>query len=73
MNRFLGIGVGTSFVKSVLIGWDQSVMARASSNFTVHRPNPGWPERSPSPDLPPAFGTRGNSIVHSIQLSRKRS
>ena len=44
---YLGIDIGTSSVKSVLIGADQAVIATASAPLSVQRPHPGWSEQDP--------------------------
>lgn len=45
---YLGIDLGTSGVKTLLIGADQEVMAEMSSPLTVDRPRPGWSEQDPA-------------------------
>ena len=45
---FLGIDIGTSSVKSVLIDGDQRIVATASENLVVSRPQPGWSEQDPA-------------------------
>jgi xylulokinase len=44
---YLGIDVGTSSVKAVLIDPDQNVVGSASEPLTVQRPHPGWSEQNP--------------------------
>jgi xylulokinase len=44
---YLGIDVGTSSVKSVLIDASQRIVASASEALTVDRPRPGWSEQNP--------------------------
>src|SRR5688572_8444843 len=44
---YLGIDVGTSSVKAVLIDADQNVVGSASEPLTVQRPHPGWSEQNP--------------------------
>lgn len=44
---YLGIDIGTSSVKAVLIGEDQAVLATASVGLGVSRPQPGWSEQDP--------------------------
>jgi len=43
----LGIDIGTSSVKAVLIGRDRHPVASASAPLTVSRPQPGWSEQDP--------------------------
>jgi xylulokinase len=45
---YLGIDLGTSGVKLLLISGDQEVLDEASSHLSVRRPNPGWAEQDPS-------------------------
>lgn len=47
MSTFLGIDVGTSSVKSVLMDEDQSILASATAPLSVDRPEPGWSEQNP--------------------------
>lgn len=44
---YLGIDLGTSSVKSVLMDADQQVLASASVGLTVSRPRSGWSEQDP--------------------------
>src|SRR5882672_1150241 len=43
----LGIDIGTSAVKVVLVGDDDQVIASASRALAVSRPHPGWSEQDP--------------------------
>ena len=45
---FIGLDLGTSGLKGVLINADQRVLAEATSPLTVSRPQPGWSEQSPA-------------------------
>ena len=45
---FLGIDVGTSGVKAVLVDDDQQIVAEATSPLVVDRPHPLWSEQSPA-------------------------
>ena len=45
---FIGLDLGTSGLKGVLIGQDQKVLAEATAPLTVQRPHEGWSEQSPS-------------------------
>ena len=45
---FIGLDLGTSGLKGVLINADQRVLAEASAPLTVSRPQPGWSEQSPA-------------------------
>ena len=45
---YLGIDLGTSSVKALLVNDDQDVVAEASAPLTVERPHPLWSEQSPA-------------------------
>jgi xylulokinase len=42
---YLGLDLGTSGVKALLIDADQAVIAEATAPLTVERPHPGWSEQ----------------------------
>ena len=44
---FLGIDLGTSGVKSVLVDRDQAVLTTATVALATSRPHPGWSEQAP--------------------------
>jgi len=44
---FLGLDIGTSGVKAVLVDGDDEVVAQAGAPLTVSRPHPGWSEQDP--------------------------
>src|SRR5271157_3308475 len=44
---FLGLDIGTSSVKALLIGFDQFTVAEASAPLAVSRPHPLWSEQNP--------------------------
>ncbi len=44
---YLGLDIGTSSVKALLIDADQRVVAEASAALTVSRPRPLWSEQNP--------------------------
>ena len=44
---YLGIDIGTSSVKAVLIDADQRIVATSSEDLDVARPHPGWSEQDP--------------------------
>ena len=46
-SMFLGLDLGTSAVKAVLVDGEQRVVAQASAALTVHRPRPLWSEQDP--------------------------
>lgn len=45
---YIGLDLGTSGVKGVLIGEDQGLLAEASAPLTVSRPHDGWSEQDPA-------------------------
>ena len=45
---FVGIDIGTSGVKAVLIDSSQKVIGTATSPLEVSRPHPGWSEQAPA-------------------------
>ena len=45
---YIGLDLGTSGLKGVLIGEDQVVLAEATAPLTVSRPAEGWSEQAPS-------------------------
>lgn len=44
---YLGLDIGTSAVKAVLIDADQTILASESASMEVTRPQPGWSEQDP--------------------------
>lgn len=44
---YIGLDLGTSGLKGVLIDADQTVLAEATAPLTVSRPQPGWSEQAP--------------------------
>lgn len=47
MDYLLGIDVGTSSVKVLLVDETGKVIASSSENYTVYSPYPGWAEQNP--------------------------
>jgi xylulokinase len=47
MTITIGLDVGTSAVKAVLVGAGQTVLAETSEPLTTERPQPGWSEQDP--------------------------
>jgi xylulokinase len=45
---FIGLDLGTSGLKGVLVNDDQAILAEATAPLTVARPHPGWSEQSPA-------------------------
>ena len=47
MSFYLGIDLGTSSVKLLLIGADQAIIGSSHAPLDVQRPHPGWSEQDP--------------------------
>jgi xylulokinase len=45
---YLGLDLGTSGVKAMLIDGDQRIIGSASGALDVSRPHPGWSEQDPA-------------------------
>ena len=45
---FIGLDLGTSGLKGVLIGEDQAIRAEATAPLEVSRPHDGWSEQDPA-------------------------
>ncbi len=45
---YLGLDLGTSGVKALLIGGDQKVVGSGHGALDVSRPHPGWSEQEPA-------------------------
>ena len=45
---YLGIDLGTSSLKALLVDDQQKIIATASANLEVDRPHTGWSEQKPS-------------------------
>ncbi|MEJ8476753.1 xylulokinase [Roseibium algae] len=44
---FIGLDIGTSSVKAILLDEDQRLVASATADLTVERPHPSWSEQDP--------------------------
>ncbi len=44
---YLGLDLGTSSLKAILIDEDQTIRAEATAPLSVERPHPGWSEQDP--------------------------
>lgn len=72
---YLGLDLGTSGLKGVLINDRQEVVAEATAPLTVNRPHEGWSEQEPSDWISAAetvldkLAARGLSAVRGIGLS----
>ncbi|GIO66999.1 xylulokinase [Paenibacillus cookii] len=47
MKYVIGIDIGTSAVKSVLVSEEGRVVCEHAESYPLHRPNPGWSEQNP--------------------------
>ncbi len=47
MTHYLGIDIGTSGTKTLLIDESGKVLAEADANYRLHQPKPGWTEQDP--------------------------
>lgn len=47
MNHYLGIDIGTSGTKTLLIDSSGKVVAEANAEYPLHQPKPGWTEQDP--------------------------
>ena len=47
-DAYLGIDLGTSSVKVVLVGGQGEEVAHADAAYAVHHPSPGWAESAPA-------------------------
>ena len=74
-GMYIGLDLGTSGLKGVLIDDDQRVLAEATAPLTVSRPHEGWSEQSPADWIAAAeavmdqLGARGLAEVRGIGLS----
>jgi xylulokinase len=72
---YIGLDLGTSGLKGILIDDDQAVLAEATSPLTVSRPHEGWSEQSPADWIAAAelvldqLAKHGLSRVQGIGLS----
>lgn len=48
MKTYLGLDIGTSGVKAVVIDGEGSVLGEATAALSVARPKPGWSEQNPA-------------------------
>ena len=47
MSYYLGIDVGTSGTKTLLINAAGQLLAEANAEYPLHQPRPGWTEQDP--------------------------
>ncbi len=60
---FLGLDIGTSAVKAVLVNSEGAIVATASATLTSSHPNPGWSEQEPD-DWCAAAASACNELSH---------
>lgn len=65
---YLGLDIGTSGVKALVIDADQKVVASKTANLTVARPASGWSEQEPSDWLSACTSAIG-ALASDIDLS----
>ncbi|SFC11558.1 xylulokinase [Tropicimonas isoalkanivorans] len=68
---FIGLDLGTSGLKALLIDEDQTVIAETTAPLTVSRPHPGWSEQSPA-DWLTAASTAMDGLAAAASLSAVR-
>ncbi len=64
---YLGIDLGTTSVKTVLVDADQAVLATASEPLAIGRPHPGWSEQDPE-----AWWTATVATLDALKAARPR-
>ena len=55
---YIGLDLGTSSLKAILMDDGQSVLAEHSIPLSVTRPQPGWSEQDPAPTRVERTGSR---------------
>lgn len=65
---FLGLDIGTSSVKGVLIDAKQKIVASATAPLTVSRPQPGWSEQNPE-----HWWKACNAVVKALAKARPKA
>ena len=48
MNTYIGIDLGTSAVKILLVAEDGTVLKTLSKEYPISYPEPGWSEQNPA-------------------------
>jgi len=64
---YLGLDLGTSGVKALLIDGDQRVVASANGHLDVSRPHPGWSEQEPA-----EWVRATEEALHALKASHSR-
>ena len=63
---YIGLDLGTSGLKGILIDDDQQVLAEATASLTVERPAEGWSEQSPESWIAAAETVLGKLAEHGL-------
>lgn len=67
---YIGLDLGTSGLKGVLIDDDQHVLADATASLTVSRPHDGWSEQSPADWIAAAETVLDQLAIHGLGAVR---
>jgi xylulokinase len=59
----LGIDLGTSSLKTILMDADGHICAQAAANYPIHTPHPGWAEQSPEDWVQAAIETTRHIVA----------
>jgi xylulokinase len=63
---FIGLDLGTSGLKGILMTGDQAVLAEATAPLTVQRPHAGWSEQSPADWIAAAESVLDQLAAHGL-------
>ena len=67
---YIGLDLGTSGLKGILIDADQKVLAEATAPLTVQRPHDGWSEQSPDSWITAAEAVLDKLSAHGLGAVR---
>ncbi|MDN5786160.1 xylulokinase [Pseudorhodobacter sp.] len=67
---YIGLDLGTSSLKGILIDDAQTVLAEATAPLRVNRPNAGWSEQSPTDWIAAAESVLDALAVHGLGMVR---
>ncbi len=67
---YIGLDLGTSGLKGILIDGDQKVLAEATAPLDVSRPHPGWSEQSPAHWIAAAEAVMDALAAHGLDQVR---
>lgn len=65
---YLGLDIGTSSVKGILIDGGQRILASATAPLKLSRPNPGWSEQRPED-----WWKAANGVVAALRKARPKA